>query len=122
MLTFSHVQWFIMCLYIFDTCHPFIKTSFVTFSWIKRQSWDNMHFTCHNKVNDDMKFHYHKKILKSWPFEQLGFASKCPLRLNEWNEMGLTIHQSLVAYVLLYEYVVVKANCKTQNVLLCIGI
>jgi len=40
----------------FDTCHPSIKTSFVTFSQIKRLSWDDMHFTCHTKVIDDMEF------------------------------------------------------------------
>jgi hypothetical protein len=36
--------------------HPFIKASFVTLSWIKQLSWDDMHFTHHTKVNDEMEF------------------------------------------------------------------
>jgi hypothetical protein len=38
-----------------------------------------MHFTCHTKVNDDMKFHYYKKFLKSYSLKQLGFTIERPL-------------------------------------------
>jgi hypothetical protein len=31
----------------------------------------------------------------------MDLATKCPLRLNEWNDMDLTTHEWLVAYVLL---------------------
>jgi hypothetical protein len=51
-----------------------------------------MHFTYHTKVNDDMEFHYYKKILKSWLLKGLGFVTKHPLQLNGRNNMGLTIH------------------------------
>jgi hypothetical protein len=51
-----------------------------------------MHFTCHTKVNDDMEFHYYKKILKFQSLKQLDFATKRPLWLNGWNNMGLTTH------------------------------
>jgi hypothetical protein len=30
----------------------------------------------------------------------MGLMTKCPLRLNGWNDMGLTTHEWLVAYVL----------------------
>jgi hypothetical protein len=49
-----------------------------------------MHFTCHTKVNGDMD--YYNKILKYYLLKWLGFAIKCPLHLNGWNEMGLAIH------------------------------
>jgi hypothetical protein len=52
-----------MCLEIFDTCHLTINASFVIVHWIKQLSWDGMHITHHTKVNDDMEFHYYKKIL-----------------------------------------------------------
>jgi hypothetical protein len=45
-----------MCLYIFDTCHPFIKAFYITFSWIKWLGLHGMHFKCQTNVNDDMKF------------------------------------------------------------------
>jgi hypothetical protein len=51
-----------------------------------------MHFTYHTMVNDNMEFHYYKKILKSYTLKWLGFAIERPLRLNEWNKMGLAIH------------------------------
>jgi hypothetical protein len=38
-----------------------------------------MQFTHHTKVNDDMEFHYYKKILKSQSLKRLGFATECPL-------------------------------------------
>jgi hypothetical protein len=69
-----------------------MKAYFVTFSQIKRLSWNDMHFTRHSKVNDDMEFHYYKKILKSQSLKRLGFATKHPLQLNGWNDMGLTTH------------------------------
>ncbi len=51
--------------------------------------------------------------------KQLGFITKHSLRGNGWNDMGLTTHESLVAYVIFDQYVDVKVNRKTQNVLLC---
>jgi hypothetical protein len=46
----------------------------------------------------------------------LGFATKCPLWLNGWNDMGLTTCEWLVAYVFLDLDVVTKPSHKTQNV------
>jgi hypothetical protein len=42
-----------------------------------------MHFTHKTKVTDDIKFHYYKKIKKSWLLKQLGFATKHTLRLSD---------------------------------------
>jgi len=41
-----------------------------------------MHFTHHTKVNDDMEFHYYKRIKRIYSLKLLGFATKHPLRLN----------------------------------------
>ncbi len=41
----------------------------------------------------------------------LGFGTKCPLRLNGWNDMGLTTHEWLVAYVFNYEVVAKSKMC-----------
>jgi hypothetical protein len=48
----------------------------------------------------------------------LGFVTKCPLWLNGWNDMGLTIHECLVAYVLHDWNIVAKPERKTQDALL----
>jgi hypothetical protein len=77
---------------MFDTCYPSIKASFVIFSWIKWLSWNGMHLTHHTKVKDDMKFHYYKNFFKLKLLKWLGFATKHPLQLNGWHDMGLTTH------------------------------
>ncbi len=40
-------------------------------------------------------------FFKSWSIRWLSFVIKCPLWLNGWNNMGLTIHEWLIAYVFL---------------------
>jgi len=51
-----------MCLYIFDTCHPFIKVFCIIFSEVKWLGLHGMYFRCQIKINDDMEFQYYKKI------------------------------------------------------------
>jgi hypothetical protein len=50
---------------------------------------------------------------KSQSIRWLGFAIKCPLQLNGWNDMGLATHEWLVAYVPLDYNVVAKPRRKT---------
>jgi hypothetical protein len=40
---------------------------FCNISQIKQLNWNGMHFTHHTKVNDDMEFHYYKKIKLNIP-------------------------------------------------------
>jgi hypothetical protein len=62
----------------------------------------------------NQKYLKNPNLLIRW----LGFTIKCPLQLNGWNDMGLTIHEWLVTYVFPNYNVIAKPSCKTQDVLL----
>jgi len=51
-----------------------------------------MHFIHHTKVNDDMEFHYYKKIKKSKLLKRLGFATKWVKQHGLFNNSPVISH------------------------------
>jgi hypothetical protein len=79
-----------------------------------------MHFTHHIEVNGDIEFHYYKKFFKILIVKTTGLCNWTSFGI-EWVKQHRFNNLLVTNCICLswLQYVVVKANYKTQNVLLC---